>query len=89
MAREEAAGEGVGLGEGEEGGKLCVGPRAEAMDSIGGGEFAERGELRGEGSGGRVGRETDFLLEGEFGEQFVERAEGVEFAVVDDADARA
>ena len=48
-----------------------------------------RGELGGEGGGGGGGGETNFLLEGEAGEEFVERAEGVEFAVIDNPDTRA
>lgn len=36
-----------------------------------------------------LGRENDFVLERKLGEKFVERAEREEFAVIDDADARA
>jgi hypothetical protein len=89
LAREEAAGEIVGLGEGEEGGELEGRVRAETVGVVGRGEFAVGGELGGEGRGGGRGGETDFFLEGEAGEEFVEGAEGVEFAVIDNADTRA
>jgi hypothetical protein len=42
-----------------------------------------------EGRGRGRGREDDFLLEGQLGEQLVEGAQRVDPAVVDDADARA
>ena len=75
-------------GEREESREFEIRARAEAVRAVGGGEFAERDELRGEGRGGGGGGEANFLLEGELREEFVEGAEGVEFAVVDDADAR-
>src|SRR6185312_4003914 len=86
---EEAAGEGVGLREAVESRELIRGMRAETVGVVFDGEVAVRGERRGEGGGRGRGGEADFLLEGQAQEEFVERAEGVELAVVDDADARA
>ena len=87
LAGEETAGEGLGLGESEEGREFVGRVRAEAVGAVGGGQIAVGGEQRGEGGGVRSRGETDFFLEGEPGEKFVESAEGVEFTVVDDADA--
>ena len=89
LAGEEAAREGVGLGEGEESREFEVEVRAEAVGVVFGGEFAAGRELGRERRGGARGGEADFFFEREAGEEFVEGAEGVQFAVVDDADAGA
>jgi hypothetical protein len=78
----------VRFGEGEKGRELVIGSRPEAMNALNGFERAVGGEGGGKRRGGMVRCETDFLLERQPGKQFVEGAEGMQLAVVDDADAR-
>ena len=86
---EQARGQAQGLGAGIEVGQLVLRPRAEPMPAIERGDVTGRAQLGGERCAGGGGGKHDLLLEGQAGEQLVERAQRVDPAVIDDADAGA